>query len=739
MPSRTPPKWLAAPTRIGWALGAVLALALGVRLLAWGDVFVGERVLFVVGDAYYHLRLAEYSWHHFPAFLTHDPFLNFPVGGEVPWPPLYDLWVAGSALLLGGGVARLEWVAALWPPVLGALTAGIVFATARRLAGDAVGLGAAALFAVLPASLSVSQVGHADHHAAVAAIGAAWLWLQVRALEPDAARSLWVEVVGTALARAALVLVWAGSILYLGLADVGWALVAGATGRRHSLRAHAAGLVGTALLLCPFVAHAPGPAFTSVELSWLHPAACLALAAWAVMASFWGRGVSLGSSLVRTAALGAPPVAVLLALPWVREGVLGGTRFIGKADLWGHANPEQSPLYSSVGNTTWAVSTLGWLGYLLPLAPLALAWRIRRDGGPSGLAVVALWVAGFGALAVAHVRFVSDLAPAAAVGFAILLADAGRGAAHRLNLANRCWHPAIAVVLAVSALAPALWRNPGLQLWNATRHAFAGAASGEPRVANDVTASLVEFLHVVREVTPGSDGFAARPPVKPDYGILADPSLGHALHYVARRATPSDNFGPYLEPEMLVQTLEALVGLEPAAATAVVDQLQARYVLSSWQPRYWPGTLLERLQDGDGSGLGEYRLIAEGPEGGVPLAALFAAPPPGTVAYKLFERVPGAQLQVATAPGKRVVALQTVVAPSGRRIAYRQEAIADDQGRALLRVPYATGANGLMRAGRYRVLAGAEPQYATVSECQVLEGAVVVVPTPSTDGEIPGC
>ena len=82
----------------------------------------------------------------------------------------------------------------------------------------------------------------------------------------------------------------------------------------------------------------------------------------------------------------------------------------------------------------------------------------------------------------------------------------------------------------VALLSPAiiLHHLPGLEQTLSSRGARSPAPSPE--------GTFLEFAKQVRSATPETTGFLE--PSKPaEYGILADPSLGHALHYVARRAT----------------------------------------------------------------------------------------------------------------------------------------------------------------------------------------------------------
>ena len=83
---RGPGDWLAA--------FGVAALALLVRSLAYANVFHRGDVVFAPADAMYHVRRAYFTYESWPRVLLFDPYVNYPDGAPVPWPPLTDV-VAG--------------------------------------------------------------------------------------------------------------------------------------------------------------------------------------------------------------------------------------------------------------------------------------------------------------------------------------------------------------------------------------------------------------------------------------------------------------------------------------------------------------------------------------------------------------------------------------------------------------------------------------------------------------------
>ena len=231
-------------------------LACGPRSLGPERIFPGDgTVIFSLGDAFYHARRAFVSFEQFPRVLLFDPYLNFPQGAFVPWPPLYDLALGGMARLFGSTQSAFERVAAWAPVALGVLTLAPVYAAGRLVASRAAGVGAALLFAVLPATVLYSNVGNADHHAAQAFLGASVLALSLRAVseEPRPRASVGWTFAVLAVFRAALLLTWPGSLVYLALTE-GCLVAAGVlAGRREILVGEAWSAAASAVLVLPAV------------------------------------------------------------------------------------------------------------------------------------------------------------------------------------------------------------------------------------------------------------------------------------------------------------------------------------------------------------------------------------------------------------------------------------------------------------------------------------------------------
>jgi len=725
------------------SLLGVQLLAVAMRSITFPEVFPGDgSVDLDILDSAYHARLALYAFVNFPSVLDFDPYIAFPDGAPVPLPPLFDWTLAAVAHLFGHDPATFERVAAFASPVLGALGVLPVYALGRMLAGHGVGLGAGALFAVLPAITDSSRIGNIDHHAWVTTLAVTHLALIATLAARDATpRTLAWASAGLLFTRAGLALSWSGSLLYLGLGDATILLVGLLLGRRAVLAGQALGAGLAAALLVPWLATSATPlggVLSTTTLSWIHVLALLGIAfVSGVLVLLHGSGsqAGVGQRLALAAVLCCGGLGVLLvALPDARDALESALPFFARSDGWGHANLEQRPLFrlardgidASLAQRRW-----GWLVYALPFAWLATLARARADRVRGPALCVAGWMAALGPLAILQERFGRDFAPTAAVGLALLFDDLAAPLRRRVPAALA---DAAAVLLACALLWPALAESewPHLvRIGSLLRGEV--PANAPPRLS--ARASLVRFAREIRAATPETGGYFD-PTRPPEYAILAQPSYGHVLHYFARRPTPANNLGPYLDLAKFRAVRRAYAERSEPEVIAIAESLGARYVLTSYATaRKGPG-FLKRLHRGDlrdGESSERLRLRIEGPAGGALLGDL-RRPPAGVPAYQLYEVVRGALLEVPAPAGSEVHAETTVLTSLGRRLAFRAAARSESDGWARLRVPYADRSQAESRALEpYRIHVGERVFRASVSDADVREGATLRVSDETAD------
>ncbi|MCK5661052.1 MAG: hypothetical protein KAH86_06790, partial [Methanosarcinales archaeon] len=152
------------------SLCAAFVIAIGIRLMTYRSVFVNGDVVLIGADPYYHLRRVIYIVQHFPETLPYDPFINYPDGLWVGWPPLYDQLTALFAIVVGLGhpdIHTITVVCAYFPVIISAFTVVVVFLITRRIFdkdknNTTTALVAAFMFAIMPAHVTRSVLGFAD-------------------------------------------------------------------------------------------------------------------------------------------------------------------------------------------------------------------------------------------------------------------------------------------------------------------------------------------------------------------------------------------------------------------------------------------------------------------------------------------------------------------------------------------------------------------------------------------------
>jgi dolichyl-diphosphooligosaccharide--protein glycosyltransferase len=724
------------PPLVAGCLFAAACLAVAVRSLNAVSVFVDGDVYLAMWDASYHARRALYSFLEFPGILWFDPYLAHPGGAPVPMPPLYDWLLAAVARIFGDEVSAFERVAAWWSPAMATLTLLPVYGIARLLGRGAAGIGAALLLALLPASAVVSRVGNPDHHAAVALLVALYAASSALFVQRNT-KGKQLLTAGGALAavRAALLLTWSGSLLYLAVGEAVLLLLGLLAARPALLSAQALSALASGLAVAPWLAAAGtalGAPLAATTLSWLHVLALLALAAAAGGLASLERvrpARSAGFRLTRAALCVALPAGALLALPGVRESLAPALTFVTKSSPWGEVILEQSPLFSWMPGARGghAARLYGVWAYAIPLAPLAYLWCGRGRAQWEPRLLLAIWTTVLGALAISQVRFGSDFAPLGCLGFALLLDALGRRLSPRLGPLAAL---ALACGLALLLMWPALVQSYGWRVRQLAAHLDDVEGLRDPVFFHE-SPTFVRFCKLVRSVTPETSGFLD-PAQRPEYGVLLKPTFGHAMHYAGRRATPADGFGPYLDAVKNRLVHRFMATRSESEAVRIAARLDARYVVTHDNYALRSGDFLYLLHRLDGSQRGgvhaeQFRLVAEAPWGAKPLSTSFPkGPPEPLVPYKLFEHVPGALVE-ARAPSGTPFALELELQTNtGRRFRFRAATQADASARARLRVPYDTQGDGPTRAlGPYRVQLGERESVLSLRAVAVRDGLVV--------------
>ncbi|HET9553571.1 MAG TPA: hypothetical protein VFP50_11440 [Anaeromyxobacteraceae bacterium] len=708
------------------------------------------------GDPYYHVLRATQIARDWPHVPSRDPRLDWPIGADVPWPPLFDQLIATAAVVAGGGragPAEVASVGCVVPVVLGALVIVVAGALAAVVGGEGV-TGAALLAALLPAGAAVGLVGRPDQHVAELLLAGLAFLGHALLLRDGAVRRLGIATLALALTLAPWN--WLGSALYLLVLGLHGALVhvvapqgrARAARTLHGLGTAAA--VAAAALAASIASLGPTGALRSMTVggvSGLAPLLTGLLAAVALGLAALSRrwtAASPARRVVEAGLAGAIPLSLAFAFPPSRDGVLHGLTALAASNSWYASIAEFRPaLLSGVVPLTSEIRFLFQLfGLGVPLLALAAwvgvsTWR-REPDRREALLFLALLVTVFLGLSASRLRFVPYLAMVLSVADGWALSVAGRAFAAGYPERTRPWGGALATAAGLAiTLAPAAAMPETLD------------------VGPGVPAGLYQAASWLR-TAPATD------PGRP--GVLGRWMDGHALLYYADRPVVGSPFGTEGGEGALEDEAAFLFARSEADAEAVLSRRRIGVVALGGLPFYVasmrtlapagaPPAFEEERSIGDGRTLkllsGYYDLVpsalyygdgvARDPTstpalGGFRLlyeSRATSADPLHDERFKLFGVVEGARVQVSGLEANGVVsALVELETNQGRRVAWRTRGVADAAGRASLRVPYATGLNGAVRAGALLLESGSHEGAAAIDERAVLEGGVISVRLP---------
>jgi dolichyl-diphosphooligosaccharide--protein glycosyltransferase len=372
---------------------ALIVLGFALRLSVWPRVF-GSRHVFLDGpDGYYHLQRAAMTLQHWPVVPQFDPAINYPAGGTISWPPLFDFLLATLALPFRSDDA-LEIIGALLPPILGALQLIVLYMLVHSLRGRRAALVAVIVAAILPAVVRYTLLGNLDHDPFFSLC----LLLALLGLARD---NPWLIAAGLACAT----LGWTGAIVGVAIVTV----VALAVWRRETFHALAIGSSVAAVVVLPFVLMSAWRGATFEGLSWLH------------LAALAGAGL-LGSVVARLRTLIVVNAIAILALaPICVRPFIAGTRYAaGDAPILAMV-AEAQPLLKLFGTfDVWPMLIRFGLLPFLAIAVIVVQLRDRETPRPRDLMFLAPWLLITFTLALLHSRFSFDagLALAAFTGVA---------------------------------------------------------------------------------------------------------------------------------------------------------------------------------------------------------------------------------------------------------------------------------------------------------------------------------
>lgn len=704
-------------------------------------------------DSLYHMRRVDLALASGGEIAGTDDFLNYPEGAAIPWPPYYT-WIATK--LVGPFVSELpeerhgtieEGVASLGL-VFGVLTTLVAVLAGALLAGRVGAFTAGSYHALCHMSIAYSMLGNGDHHSFVSFVGGlvllvlTWLLCGERLRRPGAA--LGAGLFGGALIGV-LIGSWLGSmVLLVGIELVLACLIFRATREASEglaifgLSFHLAALA----VLWPAVAASPWTEIQPwmlVNLSYFHPA-------------FLAIGALVFVPLLKL----ETKTPAMRRYPWIVGGVLGllglilmgtdlpvaaslreGFDWASKTNRFMAGISESRSLFAADASPTATYE----LGVGLWLLPVVVGFGIHQVLRRGQLALLP-WIL-VGAIASWQAAQQARFAESLALPLAVLL---GWG------LERLCeWRsiPKLAALVGGVVLA-------GLANGPSTLKTLERTADGKPDPQEQELPANLGSFRATRWI-------AKNTPTAGDYSVMADWSAGHLIEWSARRPSVATNFGSYVGEDSFRDPARFFMEEDPRAAEALLRKRRSRYVLvpsnlpdnlnslverSSPEKRdrwiqsgtegqvtkTWFHTMGARLMfDGtvfmsdDVPQLNFLRLVYASSiiDGGRQLRN----PQDRSPGAWVWEHVEGAQVTRTGTPGEELrVEIQLAYPRARRNLRWVGTAIANDQGVATLRVPYATSSsNGDGQVTGATWSMGSIRGPLTVPEDSVLHGKAVLL------------
>ncbi len=753
----------------------IFIVALYLRIsLPYAASLQGNTIVISDFDPYYHLRIVEYTTQHFPNVLAFDPYLDYPNGFWIGWPPLYDFLASAYALaIMSLFHVNYQVAVATFPAVLGALAIIPIYFITKIVFDWKAGILAAALLTIIPANLLRSMVGNLNHHVAAEVLFPAIIFLffmlavrgnltfsQVRALSftRDAKQTLLYATLAGVFTTA-LLLTWLGGFLFLGIIGV-FAVIQFIIYNLRRDHSDNLTIIGIVLLLVSFLTMLPvsltshfGTVVDPGHVSLFQPLLLLLLLlGWSVLGvlALYMRTMSrIVYPLSICAFIIVASLLVYLVKPDLVTTVFTGYGFFTRSGVL-QTIAEAQPLFGSQGFELNTVASYFQVLLFTALAGLVvLLHRVYKKQDEAALLLVVWSVAAF-ALTIVQSRFTFLLSANVAIlsGFIIAwlvdkligkaygtLLDTGDPSSVRYLFGRDIkYTQLIGLFLVVLILL-----LPSINITTAY-------AKGVPEVSSD----WAESLYWMRDNTPQTSNYNALSNQTPEYGVLSWWDYGNWIVFFGHRPAVANNFQTGVD-----DAARFLTSQNESGTLGVIQNRSVKYVMTDYeiadaygkfqaiallsgngvdtyfmtQPQLtssgqvtqqvvpneaYYNTTVVRLQDFDGNGYSHYRLIHESPTSIGTLGGT------DVKAVKTFEYVKGATILV-NGTGNATLSLN-VTTNQNRTFNYTQSAVLN--GTHAFVVPYSTSnmPYGIKTANAYSITVGNATKVVPVSESDVISG-----------------
>ncbi len=597
--------------RTALLLGAVMAIALVIRLLPAAFSFVNGHVVFAEFDPYYHMRRIMYTVENFPSVSSFDSYVNYPLGYIVGWPPLFDILGAGLSLIAGLGHPSdftIELTSALLPVALGVLSIVPLYFIVKDAIGKNAALIVSLVMAILPGSVFRTIFGFTDHHAlevflllltyllftrAVTSAKAGGLSLSslmnVTGLQSQKKPLIYAALAGIGVAS--MVFAFDVSALFVSIL-VGYAFVQFAIDSLDRVRSQYLAIVGTiaslvaVLIVTPPIIISPaGQHFeiSMVYLSWFHIFYLLGMVGFFAIMGVLSDALAARkapwylASVIFAIFAGIAAIVADLASPQIFVEIGQGLGFLSGSGGMASNISEMQPLLN-FSSSAWYIVPWDYFSVAGLLAVLGLAaylLSILRGDKLKNIEIFFLvWTAAVVAVGLFQTRWVYLLAVTVSIfaGYIlyVVLSLAGldkvlspeemKSKKKSSKSGSALITPALVGVsiIALVILIPVLDTSISIA-----------------DTPNQLILSWYEACSWVKDNTPATSNlYSADQGTQPGYGIMTWWDYGNYVLYAAERPAISNNFQTGIP-----SSSHFFIAQNETSANAIMDSVNARYVM----------------------------------------------------------------------------------------------------------------------------------------------------------------
>lgn len=739
----------------------ILLIGFKVRLFTFSQVFEQGRIVFLEADPYYHMWRVFSFIDTFPGTFFFDPFINYPYGAVVGWPPLSDQIIALISLIAGfgnPGTYLIETTGAFMPVILGIFSIISVYYIAKEIFNERVGLYSSLLLAVMPAHAQISFVGFVDHHIAEVLISVLAYLFFIRSLKNNSYKFSILSGIMIGLSF----LTWIGAPIFIGII-LSYIVIQfildkkSNVGSDYLLKSGTLSFSSAFFTIILFYLWTPWQkVLQSGTLSYFQPLYVIICVIIVIFLGIVSRRMKDHKwflyPLIIVISFAALFLIMVFSFPSFYDSLINGIGYLLRDAPTLKQIIEAQPLFFTFdgiflgwrffSNPVWYQFALSFYFAIIGFFLLLYYHRRRIDKEDKGTLFLLIWTLIVLTLALYQRRFTYMLAVNVAIlsGFLVDKISFENHREHRdsflqkklksLAYGVKSWHIAL-VILAVLVIPNAI------QAYN--------MAQSPPKPTDDWYDSLVWL----GENTPD-------PGKSPQYGIMTWWDYGNWILYISKRPVVSNNFqiGGDEAARFFIEDNETI-------ANKIMDTRNARYVIMDmrmglnkfrngnqitiqgtffgvadfagkdiamyFDKNGFPNnnyfqTMYSKMHVFDGTGLKNYRMIYESKEMHYDIFDNISRN------IKIFEYVKGAKIAGNVNPNETVMLSGMIITNQKRIFEYAQKTASDEKGYFEFVVPYSKGSLYKTRVLEgFALKYGNETRSINVSENDVLNGNRILV------------